>query len=97
MVAAQATAPGGCGSSSATSGPRWSGSPGPTDGRLELPGSYHEPEGRPAELVLREAERDETFTAPVTRDGDRFSMALRPTAMTTTAGDLPLPEGQWDL
>ena len=67
------------------------------DGQLELSGSYHEPDGLTAELVLHEDDRDETFTAPVVRDGDRFSALLSPTAMTTVAGDLPLPEGQWEL
>jgi CDP-glycerol glycerophosphotransferase len=67
------------------------------DGRLELTGSYHEPTGLGAELVLKEADRDETFTSAVGRDGTRFSARLRPQAMTTPAGELPLPEGQWDL
>lgn len=67
------------------------------DGWLELTGSYHEPLGLPAELVLAEVDRDETFTAPVTRDGTRFTARLRPQAMATLAGELPLPEGQWDL
>lgn len=71
---------------------RWS-----DDGWLELDGSYHEPQGLPAELVLREAERDETYTAPITREGERFRARLRPQAMPTLAGDMPLTEGQWDL
>ncbi|HEU4912554.1 MAG TPA: CDP-glycerol glycerophosphotransferase family protein [Actinomycetes bacterium] len=67
------------------------------DGWVELSGSYHEPQGLPAELVLGEADRDETFTVPVTRDGSRFTARFRPQAMATLAGDIPLPEGQWDL
>jgi CDP-glycerol glycerophosphotransferase len=67
------------------------------DGELEIEGSYHEPQGLAAELVLAEEERAETFTCPVTRDGERFRARLRPLAMTTVSGELPLPEGHWDL
>ena len=67
------------------------------DGSLELRGSYHEPAGEETELVLREAERAVEYTAAMTRTGDRFHAWLRPCAMPTLAGQLPLPAGQWDL
>jgi len=73
-------------------GARWA-----ADGSLEIEGSYHEPGGEHAELVLREAESDVVYTAAMTRAGDRFRAWLQPRAMPTLAGHLPLPTGQWDL
>lgn len=67
------------------------------DGCLEVEGRYDEPTGAPLELVLHEANRLDAWSVPVDREGDRFRVRLRPGAMPTPAGDLPLPEGQWDL
>lgn len=67
------------------------------DGELQLAGSYREPSGAAAEMVLLEQDRSERRTVPMTRDGDRFSVRFRPPAMQTVAGPMPLSAGQWDL
>ena len=67
------------------------------DGWLELAGRYHEPTGVASELLLREATVAQVHTAPVDREGTRFVARLRPQAMTTVAGAVPLAEGEWHL
>ncbi len=67
------------------------------DGSLELTGSYFEPTGAAAELVLSHGDHDEEFAVPIERDGERFSTVVRPHDVRTVAGHVPLAEGPWDL
>jgi CDP-glycerol glycerophosphotransferase len=67
------------------------------DGWVEVAGSYHEPTGADADLVLTHADWEEHHSVPMSRDGDRFSARVQPHAVTTLGGVLPLAEGAWDL
>ena len=69
------------------------------DGTLELRGNGADgEEAQGLELVLASAGRGEqhAFIARL-ESGGRFSVTLRPARVRTMAGELPLPEGRWEL
>lgn len=67
------------------------------NGLLTLCGDFADPEERPTHFVLRRQRSGDQHSVPVTWEGDRFTAAFTPAAMTVFGTDLPLRSGTWEL
>jgi CDP-glycerol glycerophosphotransferase len=66
-----------------------------SDGTLTLCGRYCGPSGPQWEAVLARKDSTDTHVLPVTRDGDRFTVAIDVAAMVTFGTRQPLRDGDW--
>jgi CDP-glycerol glycerophosphotransferase (TagB/SpsB family)/glycosyltransferase involved in cell wall biosynthesis len=67
-------------------------------GELTLTGSFRGPTGE-YEVVIRSRRAGESYSVPLLHDpeAERFTAELSPGKVSSLAGILPLPEGQWEL